>query len=1027
MRKMYMLFLCFALAIAFTNLPVVNADINAANKVAELSLLPATKSGNLFLGKEGIFNLTLRPGTNYLNTSGTTGTFYSINFTNQSAYATINVTNTVNLAYGYNTLSNNVTVGLWTYTAPGANNGTDKYIMKWGAGTAAFVWVDPYSFASTWYADMKNTTGSSNFANTGLTPPTGQWVLRVMTMDSLNNIYPWMCTYGQPCIRGNNISVNTGFLRVASNDTRIIGSDGGASSMPFYGQVAGFMFINTTLSLDQIQAIADLGPNWEQDNITGSITFSSSLGVMNSTFGLRENAWAAANYSAENPHNPRADCNGSGSENCNVTQGNFSIANAIISNMTSPLGKVRVELDGSSIRDGSGNLKACSQSDFGSICMLTSAVTNNRLANRKTIVTILGIDADLQTSNGVCTADNNGYVSNLATFSSRRATELDLIGCGIPMDDGSASCEVEIWNEGDISNFFCSNVSSRQDTRLTAMMWNITNSTIQGIRNYTNSTNATRSNTIRNLTLIGMPLANVNTTDQVYWRTSWLGNASSNNWPTTLNNAHLYGKDYWSNGAFMYELIGSATTSLLNTCTAVFGSSESRCYQFYYDEWDTGNTTNQNAASGTNAYLFNQVQIAAFELYALQHPEYNFTLAHYQGTDWSNLSNASNNNACGYPYNHCAFIHPQVVASSGVYQSPYNSLWKMQAFNLPGSTRYTAQPNTSTVSCTAGSLGNNYTLTCVNNGYNYVNSTWSVTGLSITGVTNVESGSSFSATNGVFTLTDLTPLDVNVYTFGLGGIGFNVTNPSPLTNITEPNNQTFNYTLLNATGIQTNSNWTLNGTLIATDVSSYTFTGNYTTQGLWNITVNVNSTTNSITYSWILNVTNNNSQISYNTTTPSSGVASIVVGQSQAFSFTINNQDNISTNTQWFSNGTNVSACYDLLTCSFTGATTGTFNISTNTTSSVNNISTSWLLTISSAASTATICSANNNGIQVFAQNANTIGMIIVLFIIVGLLASALGWVSFDFSATQIVIGSIVMVVIVVVISTLVAIVQTSC
>lgn len=949
-RKAPIFFLSLLLLLSATSL--AHADPPALNTTTYISMLPSAKLSNLMLDNTGRYNGSIMAGASYINRSEGNALFYSLNLTTGGSNLRVNLTSTNTLQFGENATSSNTTIFAWMkeYACPTSSVNT----LKYGAGTPNMIWQ--LSSACVFRYELINSTGTSSFPSSGLTPEWNKWTLYALASDSAFTFRPYTCTYGGNVRAGSTTTVTGSKLRSSSQDAIIIGSDGGSLSV---NETAGWGQANRTLSSDDLQLLCDLGPNFEQDNITATLDITASNGYMNSTFGNNVPAWTGANNSSGNTFTPQADCTGAGNENCFVTIANGNLARAIISNMTGSNGNSRNDLDGSSLRNSSGGLKPCSSSDFGSICMLQSTRYNNAQRNIVTKITLTQTDPDLQTAN-YCTANSRGYPSNTTEWGRRRAEELDLIGCDEPMANGLASCEVEIWNEPDLAQFYCSNVSTRTDPILTAGMINITDAARTAIMNYTNASNSTSTANIRALRMWAYPTANVNTTDAVYWSKAKMGNITSRSWTNIEPNAfHLYACDYWNNGCDLYEAVASAVVTENALCLAA-GISAARCNVYGSSEWDTGNATLQNAAAGTTQYLLNQVSIARFRMYWLLNPQLKNDDSHYSTTDWSNLTNASTTGACSYPRMHCAFIHPQVTSPSTVLQAAYKPLSLTAQYNGPGN-RYNATPNSSTVLCTSGLAGTSYTLTCVNSGYNSVNVTYTILGsVPVKSVTNVETGTSFTVSGGTFTLTDITALDVNAYNLDLGGIAFNVTSPAQNVSIAEPNNQTFSYTLLNATGVSLNSVWTLNGTTVATNVASYQFPGNYSSQGNWIVNVTVNSTTNTITYQWNLTVNNTNRNITF-TTSPAQNTT-FAEPNSQTFTITLTNPDSLPYNTTWRLSGAVQTVCANATSCTFNGnySSNGSYTMNVTLTSSMNNPSYQWGFTVTDA--TPATCTVLDNG-----------------------------------------------------------------
>jgi uncharacterized membrane protein YgcG len=87
-------------------------------------------------------------------------------------------------------------------------------------------------------------------------------------------------------------------------------------------------------------------------------------------------------------------------------------------------------------------------------------------------------------------------------------------------------------------------------------------------------------------------------------------------------------------------------------------------------------------------------------------------------------------------------------------------------------------------------------------------------------------------------------------------IGFLWTSPASPTTAAEPENKTFSYALTNPSGQSTSSIWYVGAQSVAYNTTNYTFRGNYTAAGTYNVTVLVSAATNSLIKEWVLTVTN---------------------------------------------------------------------------------------------------------------------------------------------------------------------------
>jgi hypothetical protein len=184
------------------------------------------------------------------------------------------------------------------------------------------------------------------------------------------------------------------------------------------------------------------------------------------------------------------------------------------------------------------------------------------------------------------------------------------------------------------------------------------------------------------------------------------------------------------------------------------------------------------------------------------------------------------------------------------------------------------------------------------------------------------------------------------------------------------------------------ANITLNGSLGGVAAFNYTNTtivptGNHTFTFYANDTYGTTTTT---TINFAVGT------IQFNTTTPSGASANISAGSNQAFSYTIDNPSSLLTNTNWYKDGVNQTACYNATSCTITssqGDSTDDFNITVNITASSNTLTRSWTLYVNSVAATTRtdIC---RNGSQANAELASwmpTIALVIAAVAVVGIIS----------------------------------------
>ncbi|MBW2980016.1 S8 family serine peptidase [Candidatus Woesearchaeota archaeon] len=107
-------------------------------------------------------------------------------------------------------------------------------------------------------------------------------------------------------------------------------------------------------------------------------------------------------------------------------------------------------------------------------------------------------------------------------------------------------------------------------------------------------------------------------------------------------------------------------------------------------------------------------------------------------------------------------------------------------------------------------------------------------------------------------------------------------------NISEPNNQTFNITYTDINNDPVSVSWYRNGTLVSS-LDNYTFYGNYSTEGVYNITAIIGDGTLTDTQSWNLTVSNTTPPL--NTAPVLAAIANVTVNETQLINITANATD----------------------------------------------------------------------------------------------------------------------------------------
>ena len=267
----------------------------------------------------------------------------------------------------------------------------------------------------------------------------------------------------------------------------------------------------------------------------------------------------------------------------------------------------------------------------------------------------------------------------------------------------------------------------------------------------------------------------------------------------------------------------------------------------------------------------------------------------------------------------------------------------------------------------------------------------SISGVTIGSVTKYSNNSTETISNGVIDPSYLKYYGVELYqvTFNVSNISATYTPSTYIVNISEPSSQTFNLTLTNPSSQTYNIVWrnsTGGSPLTAcSNLTSCTFTGSYTSAGQYNWSVTVTGETNTLTNVWLLQVNNTVTNISFTSTTPTNSTVNITEGDSQTFSYVLNNSGNFTTYTNWYRDGNNVSACYGQTSCQFTSLSTGTFTINV-TVSAANTISNEWTMIVNdgSGAVTASICANTSDAVGELSAWLVTIALVIGAAIVIG-------------------------------------------
>lgn len=163
--------------------------------------------------------------------------------------------------------------------------------------------------------------------------------------------------------------------------------------------------------------------------------------------------------------------------------------------------------------------------------------------------------------------------------------------------------------------------------------------------------------------------------------------------------------------------------------------------------------------------------------------------------------------------------------------------------------------------------------------------------------------------------------------------------------IAEPNNQTFNITAHDNEGNALTFNWYKNSTLAASN-SNFTFFGNYTTAGFYNITIIISDSDLSAVKQWNFSVNNTNRGVNITSFTPAASNFTISEPSSQDFNITYSDFDADDTiNVTWYTNGT-ITATNSNYTFSGNYSSAGFYNITVVASDLYSQTTTQWNMTI---------------------------------------------------------------------------------
>lgn len=819
-------------------LPLVAADMNTTGLAVSVRLRSGTVASGVAADDLNFFNASLTTGASYQSATFTApngktlGTVPFVNLTASTASLRFNVSSAASLAFASSIESQNRSFGLWMFF--NADDGTNDFINKHGAGTPAFTCYVQWSSSNNIRCDTWNATGANEFPSAGIGPTPGRWTLFVLTSNQNYNLVPYLCEAGNTTVRqGSTMTASGGMLRNASADARIFGSDGSA---PINGSVGGFRFFNRTLSFADVEEMCALGPNFDDDNVSVSVNWSGSNGTWSSSMAPNPHTWMLANVTATNIHPARVDSNNDGSEDTNVSQAQVDTMRALGVNVTSvilPGGQCayRTEMSLESTSTALGTW-AYTQSNYantrghrsqneyiaslGCLNIITSGYMPSWLSN---------------TSSGWGTSTARNPPTNFTAWGEINRQYLYEVRC-----HELGNCRLQYGNEASL--FWFNNVSNKQNATVVAAYIAMMNATYNAV-----CADANLSYMCNTSYYPSFETTRDATSD--YWRRAIFGNFTSRMLPSLS----MYGQGAWgtSTATDYYEIAASDYAELVSDC-AIAGCNASDFHVAELGHYLAGDT---NGTNGTAGYARQTVQVSSFLHFWLDRPSVRARMNFFEFSDLNNLTSTGANPGRDMR----AVVHPAIAGVTSVYRPIYWTLWRFR-FHATGSEVKPCSVGDPYLYCAATSGQGYRTVTITNTARTPKNVSLAISGGSWVSARNIESGATFEVSGGSATLTDLAGFDSNTYALVPANISFSSTTPVSATpSATEPSSTAFSYVLTNPAGIETASTWRVNGSVVASNSTNYTLPGNFTSAGVWVVNVSVTSEANNVSYQWTLTVT----------------------------------------------------------------------------------------------------------------------------------------------------------------------------
>lgn len=423
--------------------------------------------------------------------------------------------------------------------------------------------------------------------------------------------------------------------------------------------------------------------------------------------------------------------------------------------------------------------------------------------------------------NYAAAAPNFDYIScptnNMTDWADRQYQLLDVLGC---FTTYNGTCVVERWNEPYLRTYWLRNTSTSCD-RATALI----------VDHERNSTAALRTRAGANYSYIAE---------------TWGMSVNVGFSACGINMTRDILRNFTQGVEFDYvpfhEYDSSADGNLVDEYAAAQANATAYGWSRHWGLTET-NRNNNNFDAVTDVYLAN----IGFSNNYLLSSTFARAILYYPLT----CNNLISSSACE---DYIAFSPPQL---DNVIRAP-GLLANATKYSRDAAVVYKVYSTNSNLNAVLVKLNATNSLLYV---ANYINDSVLIqnvtfTDANITSATLLNNGTVQTVNSGRMQPQEFTNYEFLVYnitTTSIGGISFNVTSPSQTVNITLPSTQGFSATIANPDNLTTYYSWFVNG-VNQTSVYGQTSATVSAPAGTYNVTVEVYSMANTISYSWTLNV-----------------------------------------------------------------------------------------------------------------------------------------------------------------------------